>query len=227
MKYSVKNRALPLLTAFALVLCSCLSPACGTAAYSSADGAINQYVSHADEAGMYLYNLSLSVTNPCNSKDMDKDAVNSLKFTFTYAADNGCGSKGTYVLDMSWNKDKNRNADLLKKHFIRPDDNSYQTGMSVWVPGIVTKIQVHLNMDGGERLKFAVRGVYLNGFRGDVNTDYVSSAYYDSDATVNCVFPNARIIPSEGVLRDQFGAPAGEKLISLYEQNPAKYTYGY
>lgn len=178
---------------------------------ASYDGSINQSVSHADEKSMYLYTLDISLDNPCNSEDMDKDAVYLLWFDFEYKDSNGYGKTQTYRFDMSWKSSKNLNSEVLKKCFIRGNDNACFTQMSVWVPGIISKVHIFLNMDGGERLSFTVKGIYLNGFKINTDTDYVSSAYGDSSADIPCFVPKAAIvctdgiIASDGTMRDQFG----------------------
>ncbi len=191
---------------------------------ASTTNSVNQNVSHSEEQSMYLYTLVLNVANPCNTNDCDSDAICDLSFAFDYKDQNGYGTNNRYTLDMSYKNGKNQNENYVKL-FQRKNDNGYKTEMNVWVPGIVTKISLHLNMDGGERLNFSVDGVYVNGFRANINTDYVSSAYYDSDGTINCTLPDARIIASDGNLRDCYGALAGEKLLGLYNQNSDKYGY--
>ena len=181
-------------------------------AFAYYDGEIKQNVSHADETSMYLYTLEISLDNPCNSNDMDKDAVCELWFDFEYVNNNGYGDTKTYRLDMSWKNGRNLNDEILRKNFIRPNDNACFTQFSVWVPGMVKRVKVHLNMDGGERLGFTVSGVFLNGFRMNTGTDYVSSAYYDSDAEIPCRMLQSEImtVPEDGnyyygTVRDQFG----------------------
>jgi len=174
------------------------------------DGSIDQSADHSREESMYLYTVGMTLDNPCNSNDMDDDAVCDLTFTFTYLSENGQGASKTYTLDMSWAGSRNRNEEILKAAFIRGNDNSCRTSMNVWVPGLVTKIAVHLNMDGGERLTFTVDEVSLKGFRVNTETDYVSSAYWDSDMTISCRVPAAEpVAESEDALpetfRDQFG----------------------
>ena len=158
------------------------------------------------DAEGYLCTVDLSLYNPCNSEDMDKDAVNEFWFDFTYTDKNGYGSTKTYRFDMSWSDGKNKNSDILKKTFIRADDNACDTSFSLRVPGIVTGVSVHLNMDGGERLGFTVDGIFLGGYRINTDTDYVSSAYYDSEATVKCTAPAAAIVsPDTSPVKDQYG----------------------
>lgn len=180
---------------------------------ASYDGSVNQGQSHADEKSMYLYTFDIELYNPCNSNDMDDDAVCVLYFRFDYKDNNGYGNKKSYTFDMSWNgdRDRNNNSEILKKCFIRPNDNSCFTQMSVWVPGIISNVHIKLNMDGGERLGFTVKGIYLNGFKINTDVDYVSSAYYDSEADIPCYIPPTAIVCTDGIIssdgevRDQYG----------------------
>lgn len=134
----------------------------------------------------YVYQFNVTVDNPCNSKSMDKDAVNTLYFTFSYVDKNGYGSAKNYKFDMSWSGGRNNNADFLKEHFIRANDNKYKTSFRMQLPGKLTKMHITLNMDGGERLSFTIDSVYCNNKRINNNTDYVSSAYADSNADIYC-----------------------------------------
>ena len=174
------------------------------------DGAVKQNEEHSAEDSMYLYDIDISLTNPCNTEDRGKDDVNELWFDFTYRSENGYGATKTYRFDMSWNGSRNRNDDILKKTFLRPNDNACTTRFSVWVQGIIEKVDVHLNMDGGERLSFEVTGIFLNGYRVNINKDDVSSSYLDSDAEIICYTPSAAIVSANanvpyGTARDQFG----------------------
>ncbi len=134
----------------------------------------------------YVYTINVKVNNPCNSSDMDKDAVNVLYFDYYYNGQNGYQNETTETFDMSWNGSSNKNAEFLKNHFIRSNDDSYNTSFDVTLGGKLSKIYIKLNMDGGERLSFSIESIYCNGKRINSNTDYVSSAYYDSTATVYC-----------------------------------------
>lgn len=204
MKKRITNIALSL-----LLVISALFPSIRVKA---SDGPINQDAGHESETSMYLYDIDIFLENPCNSKDMDKDAVYQLWFDFDYKSDNGYGASSTYRYDMSWNKSakKNLNGEVLKKNFIRPNDNGCMTHFSVWIPGIVQTVRVHLNMDGGERLSFTVESISLNGFRVNTGTDYVSSAYYDSNASIACRTPGAAIngtvssVNKAAAVRDQY-----------------------
>ena len=177
---------------------------------ASYDGSVNQGNSHANENDMYLYTFDILLDNPCNSKDMDDDAVCVLYFKFDYKDNNGYGKSKTYTFDMSWQNGKNLNKEILWKNFIRPNDDSCYTQMSVWVPGIISNVHVKLNMDGGERLGFTVKGIYLNGFKINTDVDYVSSAYYDSEADIPCYVPQSAAVCPDGIIsadagiRDQY-----------------------
>lgn len=186
---------------------------------------VDQTASHATEASMYLYTLSLHVANPANLDDCDKDAINELRFTFTYKDQNGYGENKTYTLDMSYKDGKNQNSKFIG-NFQRHNDNAYWTTMQVWVPGLVSNIKLHLNMDGGERLNFSVEGVYLNGYRLNKNVDYVSSAYYDSNGEIRCALPPARVASTDGAWTDCYGGVVGEQLKALYEQDAKQYGVG-
>lgn len=137
-------------------------------------------------AGEYVYTFNVKVDNPCNSSSMDKDDVNVLYFDYYYITKNGYGEEKKETFDMSWDGGSNRNSDFLSKYFIRPNDNAYNTSFDVTLPGKLNRIYIMLNMDGGERLSFTVESVYCGDKRINSNTDYVSSAYYDSTATIYC-----------------------------------------
>ena len=139
-----------------------------------------------DNVSKYVYTINVNVSNPCNSTDMDEDDVNVLYFDYYYNGQNGYQSEKKESFDMSWNGNSNKNADFLKKHFIRSNDNSYTTSYDVTLPGKLNRIYIKLNMDGGERLSFEITSIYCNGKRINSNTDYVSSAYNDSTATIYC-----------------------------------------
>ncbi len=196
-------------TAIVLLLAMLLT----TFAANAADGTADQSTGNEAASGMYRYDIDIYLYNPCNSNDMDNDAVYQLWFDFGYKANNGYGNSSTYRFDLSWNKNKkqNLNADVLKAAFVRPNDNEYMTHFSVWVPGIVDSVKVHLNMDGGERLAFTVENILLNGYRINTDTDYVSSAYYDSDAVITCHTPQAALLCKGGTVDrskpayDQYG----------------------
>ncbi len=137
-------------------------------------------------ASEYVYTINVKVNNPCNTRSMSKDDVNVLYFDYYYNGQNGFQSETKQTFDMSWNGSSNNNADFLSQQFMRPNDDSYNTSFDVTLPGKLSKIYIKLNMDGGERLSFSIESIYCNGMRINSNTDYVSSAYYDSTATVYC-----------------------------------------
>ncbi len=140
----------------------------------------------ADGVSEYVYTVNIKVSNPCDSTSMDRDAVNVLYFDYYYKGQNGYQSEKSERFDMSWNGSANKNADFLKEHFIRPNDNECYTSYEVTLPGKLSRIYILLNMDGGERLSFEVQSIYCNGKRINSNTDYVSSAYNDSSANIYC-----------------------------------------
>lgn len=137
-------------------------------------------------ASQYDYIVNVKVDNPCNSSSMDKDAVNVFYFEYYYISQNGFGSEVKEVFDMSWDGSSNRNSYFLTKYFIRPNDNSYNTSFKVTLTGKLNRIYIKLNMDGGERLSLTIESIYCADKRINSNTDYVSSAYNDSTATVYC-----------------------------------------
>lgn len=172
-----RKKIIAFVTTVAVLLCS-LMP---IIAVGADDEATEEAV-----ASTYEYTFDLVVTNPCNSNDMDKDAVNVLYFQFYYTDLNGFGKGESYKYDMSWNGSQNKNTDFLKKHFIRSNDNAYVTSFTMSLPGKLSRTHIKLNMDGGERLAFTVNTVECNGIRINSNTDYVSSVYSDSEADIYC-----------------------------------------
>jgi hypothetical protein len=143
------------------------------------------YAAEKDECA-YVYTINLKVSNPCNSKDMDKDAVNEFYFSYYYCGQNGFKDESNDKFEMSWSGSSNKNSEFLNKYFIRPNDDSYNTSFDVTLAGKLNRIYIKLNMDGGERLSFTVESVYCNGKRINSNTDNVSSAYNDSTANIYC-----------------------------------------
>lgn len=199
----------------------------GARVLASYDGAIRQNEAHSAEDSMYRYTLDVSVTNPCEIGNEKKIAA--LQLRFSYRGENGLGDRGSYVLDMSWDSGKcrNLNDELLKANFVRSDDRAYTTSFFVWVPGIVDEVGVLLNMDGGERLAFEVTGVFLDGCRVNTDSDYVSSAYLDSEAKISCYTPAAAIVGTDaavpyGTARDQFGGLFTQKNRDLAVQQAGK-----
>ncbi len=137
---------------------------------------------------MYLYTLKMLIENPVNTSNSGSDAMESFEIYFTYN-----GSEH-YKLDMSWDSSVGRNknpafADLFR----RSDDNETTAVMNVWVPGRVSRINVLLNMSGGERLSVTFADVLLAGLKINRKTDYVTSAYYESNAEIECTVPDSLI----------------------------------
>lgn len=207
--------------------------------FAAYDGEIDQGTDHSAEKSRYLYTFDIELENPCNANDMDDDAVCVLWFDFKYKESNGLGSEKSYKLDMSWQSGRNLNNEILKKVFIRPNDKSCYTQMSVWVPGLISNVHIKLNMDGGERLKFIVKGIYLNGFKVNTDVDYVSSAYYDSEADIPCYIPASAAVCTDGTLsagtgiRDQYNAVLSDASIKTAQSKVEGgdysmiYHYGY
>ncbi len=179
-----KQWAKRLLTLAAVIRCGMALLPCAVQSVSAADGAVDQSISHAETAGMYCYHFEAVLSNPCNAGDMDKDAVSAFYFDFRYRDRNGAGKSQNYRFDMSWNGSRNQNDAFLRRNFIRSNDNSENIAFDLWVNGMVDSLHIHLNMDGGERLAFAVRRVTCGGIQVNTTTDDVSSAYSDSDAYI-------------------------------------------
>ncbi len=158
-----------------------------------------------DSVSEYVYDVNIKVSNPCDSTSMDRDAVNVLRFDYYYKGQNGYQSEKSERFDMSWNGSANNNADFLKEHFIRPNDNEYYTSYELTLPGKLSRIDILLNMDGGERLSFEVQSVYCNGKRINSNTDYVSSAYNDSSASIYCSMESSVIDESNSPYFIEYG----------------------
>ena len=192
MKHNRKKIRFAAAAAFSAALI--MSALCAFAAYG---GDLPQDAGPAAEESSYLYTLDLLVTNPCEAGYEKK--FSTLRFDFTYRSANGYGSRKTYSLDLT------RDPETLKRTFVRADDSrEYQTSLSLRIPGIVDQVDVLLNMDGGERVSFEVTGIFLNGFRVNADRDYVSSAYWDSEAAIVCHTPDAAIVGSAaGTARDQ------------------------
>ena len=159
----------------------------------------------ADGVSEYVYTVNIKVSNPCDSTSMDRDAVNVLYFDYYYKGQNGYQSEKSERFDMSWNGSANNNADFLKEHFIRPNDDECYTSYEVTLPGKLSRIYILLNMDGGERLSFEVQSVYCNGKRINSNTDYVSSAYNDSSASIYCSMESSVIDESSSPYFIEYG----------------------
>lgn len=141
----------------------------------------------------YVYTINVTVSNPVNSTNMDEEAVNVLYFDYYYSGQNGYQSEKKETFDLSWNGSGYNNVDFLIEHFVRPHDYPYSTSFDVTLEGKLNRLYIKLNMDGGERLSFTIESIYCNGKRINNNTDYVSSAYYDSTATIYCSMENSVI----------------------------------
>ena len=202
------------------------------------DNAVNQKFSHSDEAGMFLYTLNMKVENAINMNSAGYDAVEEFVIDFTYN-----GSQH-YKLDMSWDGSRNRNERFLNI-FRSSGDDSYTAKLNIWLPGKINKINILLNMAGGERLRIDFADVLINGFKVNTKTDYVTSAYYDSRAEIECKMPDSQIDirdlsedetkaaldlifnggdnSSEKPLIDQFGSPADKELIKAAHDEMNEY----
>lgn len=139
----------------------------------------------------YVYRFNITVDNPCNAKDMDKDAVNEFWFSFTYVDKNGFGTEKNYKLDMSWSNGQNKNSEFLYRYFISDTDDKYTKYFFIPLAGKLSKVHIKLNMDGGEKLAFTVTSIYCGDQRISKNSDYVSSTYYDSEADISCAMDSS------------------------------------
>lgn len=184
-------------TAFLCAACLALSLAAQPASIAEPDSS--------DSVSEYVYDVNIKVSNPCDSTSMDRDAVNILRFDYYYNGQNGYQSEKKESFDMSWNGSANNNADFLREHFIRPNDNEFYTSYKLTLPGKLSRIDVLLNMDGGERLSFEIQSVYCSGKRINSNTDYVSSAYNDSSASVHCSMESSVIDESNSPYFIEYG----------------------
>ena len=149
------------------------------------DGTINQSFSHSDEMSFYYYTLNLNVYNPVNVNDAAADAMDKFYFDFLYKDNNGTGSEQTYRFDMSWADGKNRN-DKYANRFRAINDTGFDVALGLWVPGIVSRVDCLLNMNGGERLGVKIQSILLSGCCVSQSEEWVSSAYNDSKCTVYC-----------------------------------------
>ena len=226
---SGKNKEDKVYDQFGAVLKSAALEAC----LNTYDGDVNQNLSHSDEAGYYKYTLKLRVSNPINRTDAGTDCIEKFYFKFTYKTDNGLGESKTYYLDLYKLNGKWQNQQLINK-FMADNDDGYDLDIDVWVPGQVSNVDVHLNMNGGERLYVEVQSIMCNGVRISRKIDYVSSSYYDSDATIPCQMSHGQVVTTgteamktADVLKDQYGSICSETLINAAYNNPARYIYRY
>lgn len=217
----MKRSAMRLLTFCTAALCLGWLPT-AKSDVSAAGNSYNPLMSHAEDAGSYCYQFNIDLYNPCNSNDMDNDAINEFTFSFYYVKENGLGNTETLDLDFSWDGSKNRNADFLKTHFIRPNDNQQNDTFYIWLPGKLTEVQMHLNMDGGERLGFTVKEILCNRKKISLGTDYVSSAYSDSDGVISCAMEFSdcsAFLQKNDFLGDTFTAKEIENCVKGLDQN--------
>lgn len=224
MRYITRKYVWTTLLAIAFGFLLWLSPAIEPVTVKAYDGSIDQTADHSNEASMYRYSLLITVDNPINTKDADKDALEECWFKFYYKSENGYGPSKDYKVDMSWSGGRNPYPDYVKL-FKKPNDSKCKAIMDVWVPGILTKIDFHLNMAGGERLRFDIDEVKLNGYLINTTQDYVTSAYYDSDGKVECLVPFARCIENGNGKRDQYNGLLGDTFLKKYNDNT--FLYGY
>lgn len=154
----------------------------------SPDSKVNQGFAHSDEAGMYLYTLKMLIENPVNVTNSGGDAIEEFIIDFTYDGNEH------YKFDMSWDsaRGSNRN-NTFAELFRRPNDDETTAEMSLWIPGKVSKVNILLNMAGGEKLSVTFSDILLAGFKVNRKTDYVSSVYYDSTAEIECSVPEMLI----------------------------------
>lgn len=203
-----KKRVRVFAAAMLVIFCTALNHSPAASAWN---GAINQTEDHSGEESMYKYTLELRVDDPCCTDS--KDAVEEFWIDFDYLGENGYGAKKTYRFDMSWSsKDKRSlNDEILRKTFWRSNENSYSTTLDLWVPGLITEVRMHLNMDW-EAVSVSVGGIWLNGYRVNTDTDYVESRILSSNAKIPCFVSCSQIVEppqtafaQDGVLYDQYG----------------------
>ena len=198
------------------------------------DGDINQNLSHEDEAGYYMYTLNLRVENPIEMNSSGMDSIEKFYFKFTYKTNNGLGESKVYYFDLYKLNGKYQNQQIMMG-FMSSGSDAYDYDIDVWVPGTIEKVEVYLNMSGGERLNFAVQSISCNGIRVSRNVDYVSSAYYGSEATIPCQMSHGQVvvkdlatqITSGAGLIDQYGSVCSDELISKAQSAPQRYVYRY
>ncbi|MBR4320117.1 MAG: hypothetical protein IKP69_08740 [Oscillospiraceae bacterium] len=165
------------------------------------DSDINQSFSHADETDWYLYTLVMNVENPVCTKNSYPDSVEKFYIDFEYKPENGYSNETkTYRLDMSWNDTRNLNENCLQK-FRNEDETPFVTELTIWLPGILQKMNVFLEMRDlnllhmakNDRLTVQFSDIRLNGFNINRNIDYISSAGGESKAEISCIAPSALI----------------------------------
>ena len=85
----------------------------------------------------------------------------------------------------------------------------------------------------GEKLTVNFDRITLGSIAVNTERDYVSSVYYDSDATIKCIVPASQIALDGGSLpekygtelRDQYGALVSETLYEKAKSDPQRYLY--
>ena len=199
----------------------------------SSDGEINQAYSHQDEESMYQYTFYFNVENPINLTNADYNEVETFYIEISYVDQNGYGTAKTYKLDMAYDSGLKRNLNpKYLSYFERNDDNGYKTHFSLWVPGIITQVKCKLNMRG-EKLVVKFEKITLGSVAVNADRDYVSSKYYDSDATIPCSVPKSQIAVDQANfpaayssdLRDQYGAIVSEQLFNYAKSDMQQFLY--
>lgn len=153
--------------------------------------------------GMYCYTVSGYVSNPCaeDSYREKRDVINELWFDFSVKTANGTGSLRTYRADFSYNSrsGQNNNREIVERCFVR--NNSGGFSFDIWLPGQLTNMAFHLNLDGRtgwfsyERLSFEVNSITCGGVPVNTNPsngDVSSSTAGSSDRV------GARMLPIDG-----------------------------
>ena len=179
----------------ALIAFSAAFSQLGTLSASAADQTFSPLESHEGEKGAYLYHFEGKLTNPCNSDAIKKksNVIGKFWFDFTYIDENGTGTKHTERLDMSYSNGKNLNADFLKKNFVRNNDNETGLEFDLYIPGQLTNVRFHLELNGQvsffsyERMSFEIKNVTAGGIKVNAGSDYVSSTVGSSDASINFI----------------------------------------
>ena len=147
---------------------------------------------HKDEPGNYCYHFDGRLTNPCheNSIREKSNVIGSFWFEFTYVEDNGLGEQRTERLDLSYDGSRNKNSGFVNEHFVRPNDNETGLSFDLNIPGQLTSMKIHLELNGSigffsyERMSFEIKSVTANGIKVNTNTDYVSSSVNSSEAKI-------------------------------------------
>lgn len=178
---------------------------------------------------IYKYTVDVHVNNPVNILDADKDAVEYFYLDFYYTADNGYGDVRLYTLDMSWNGHSNYNEEYLNL-FRRTNDDEYDVSFDIYIPGLVGKVNILLNMSGGERMTLTFNRIMVNGFMLNTDTGKVSSSRLDSETYLSCDFQKGKIDtelndPDRLLLFDQYRGILSDKMLFAAEGNLDGYIY--